>query len=197
MTRASAANTGACPGITVRRRSDKAASDRKGVGCRWIPPFALVVFVATILAVIVMTLQHLRFERDLALTEAAREVGLRATLLAGRVNASLAAAPQVSPGGNPSARPWRSSRGAARRGGAGRPRRAAHRRRSARSGRRLECWKRFARGGGRRVCRYSRVDWTARAIASPRSGRFRRQLDASPSSLRSSFIWRHGGAPRP
>ncbi len=96
MTRASAANAGACPGITVRR-SNKAASGRKGAGRRWIPPFALVVLVATIVAVIVMTLQHLRFERDLALTEAAREVGLRATLLAGRVNASLAAAPQVSP----------------------------------------------------------------------------------------------------
>src|SRR5208337_3967718 len=95
MTRASAANAGACPGITVRR--SKAASGRKGAGRRWIPPFALVVLVATIVAVIVMTLQHLRFERDLALTEAAREVGLRATLLAGRVNASLAAAPQISP----------------------------------------------------------------------------------------------------
>ena len=47
-------------------------------------------------AVLALTVQHLRLERDLALSAGAREVGMRATLLAERLNAALSADPQAS-----------------------------------------------------------------------------------------------------
>jgi signal transduction histidine kinase len=60
-------------------------------------PSALVVGVAiAIFAVLALTLQHLRLERDLALSAGAREVDMRATLLAQALNAALDADPQVS-----------------------------------------------------------------------------------------------------
>jgi signal transduction histidine kinase len=60
-------------------------------------PSALVVGVAfAIFAVLALTLQHLRFERDLALSAGAREVGMRATLVAEELNAALSADPQAS-----------------------------------------------------------------------------------------------------
>jgi two-component system cell cycle sensor histidine kinase PleC len=46
--------------------------------------------------VIALTLQHLRLERDLALRAAAREVDIRATLLAERLSAALTAQPHAS-----------------------------------------------------------------------------------------------------
>ena len=60
-------------------------------------PSALVIGVAiAIFAVLALTLQHLRLERDLALSAGAREVDMRATLLAQQLNAALSADPQAS-----------------------------------------------------------------------------------------------------
>jgi signal transduction histidine kinase len=60
-------------------------------------PSALVVGLAiAIFAVLALTLQHLRLERDLALSAGAREVGMRATLLAEELNAALSADPHTS-----------------------------------------------------------------------------------------------------
>ena len=96
MTRASAANAETCPDEPVRRRAVGGAG--RGATARgWIPPSASLGVVVMVLALIVVTLQHLRTERDLALREAAHEVDLRATIVATRLNAALAAAPQASP----------------------------------------------------------------------------------------------------
>ncbi len=60
-------------------------------------PSALVTGVAiAIFAVLALTLQHLRLERDLALSAGAHEVDMRATLLAEQLNAALSADPQAS-----------------------------------------------------------------------------------------------------
>ncbi len=56
---------------------------------------AWVGLVLAIVGVIALTLQHLRLERDLALSAGAREVDMRATLLAHRLSAALAAEPQA------------------------------------------------------------------------------------------------------
>jgi two-component system cell cycle sensor histidine kinase PleC len=47
--------------------------------------------------VTVVTVRHLLVERDLALREAAREVDMRASLIAARLNAALTAAPEAPP----------------------------------------------------------------------------------------------------
>ena len=49
-----------------------------------------------IFAILALTLQHLRLERDLALSAGAHEVDMRATLLAEQLNAALSADPQAS-----------------------------------------------------------------------------------------------------
>ena len=70
------------PGAAVRRRPI---------------PSALVAGVAiAIFAILALTLQHLRLERDLALSAGAHEVDMRATLLAEALNAALSADPQAS-----------------------------------------------------------------------------------------------------
>src|SRR5580704_1333723 len=115
MTRANAANGDACPegpalsveaalryarGCArrsaralgrVRRRFSGAAARSRVVSSA----ASIGVTVATI-GVIALTLQHLRFEHDLALSAAAREVDMRATLLAQRLDAALTAEPQAS-----------------------------------------------------------------------------------------------------
>jgi signal transduction histidine kinase len=59
-------------------------------------PSAVVIGVAiAILCVVTLTLQHLRLERDLALTVGAREIDIRATLLAERISAALSADPRA------------------------------------------------------------------------------------------------------
>src|SRR5271166_2820505 len=94
MTRASAANAETWP---VRRRGGDAAARDATARRRWIPPSASIGVFVALFAVFVVTLQHLRIERDLALMEAAREVDLRATIVAQRLNAAIAAAPRASP----------------------------------------------------------------------------------------------------
>jgi signal transduction histidine kinase len=60
-------------------------------------PSAVVIGVAlAIVAVLALTVQHLRLERDLALTAGAREIDMRATLLAERLAAALSADPLAS-----------------------------------------------------------------------------------------------------
>jgi signal transduction histidine kinase len=59
-------------------------------------PSAIVIGVAlAIVAVLALTVQHLRLERDLALTAGARDVDMRATLLAERLTVALSADPQA------------------------------------------------------------------------------------------------------
>ena len=59
-------------------------------------PSAIVIGVAlAIFAVLALTLQHLRIERDLALDASAHDVDMRATLLAERLNDALSANPRA------------------------------------------------------------------------------------------------------
>jgi signal transduction histidine kinase len=75
----------------ARARPASAAVRRRRI------PLALVSGVAiAVFAILALTLQHLRFERDLALSAGAREVGMRATLLAERLDAALSADLQAS-----------------------------------------------------------------------------------------------------
>jgi len=82
------------------RRPAKAIEHARPAGAAIRPrriPSALVGGVAfAIFAVLALTLQHLRLERDLALSAGAREVGMRATLVAEELNAALSADPQAS-----------------------------------------------------------------------------------------------------
>jgi two-component system cell cycle sensor histidine kinase PleC len=55
-----------------------------------------IAIAVTMISLVTLTLQHLRHERDLALNAAAREVDMRATLLAQRLNAALIADPEAS-----------------------------------------------------------------------------------------------------
>ena len=63
---------------------------------RRIPAAVLICVAIAIFGVIAITLQHLRLERDLALSAGASEVDMRATLLAHRLSAALSADPQAS-----------------------------------------------------------------------------------------------------
>jgi signal transduction histidine kinase len=67
-----------------------------GVRQRRIPAALITGVAIAVFAVLALTLQHLRLERDLALSAGAREVGTRATLLAEQLNTALSAAPQAS-----------------------------------------------------------------------------------------------------
>jgi signal transduction histidine kinase len=117
MTRVSAANGLACPEgrsgalsweaavrlpLAWARRPVKALgraderSARAAMHRRLIPSAATAGVIFAIVSVIALTFQHLRLERDLALNAGAREVDMRATLLAHWLNAALAASPQAS-----------------------------------------------------------------------------------------------------
>jgi signal transduction histidine kinase len=69
---------------------------RAAVRRRRVSPAVLVGLALAILCVVALTLEHLRVERDLALHAGAREVDMRATLLAERLSAALSADPQMS-----------------------------------------------------------------------------------------------------
>jgi two-component system, cell cycle sensor histidine kinase PleC len=114
MTRVSAANGDACPQGPARGLSWEAAlrfarswASRQinalerlrrpaAATVRWrlITPAVSIGIAVAIIGIVALTLQHLRLERDLALRAAAREVDIRATLLAQRLNAALIADPQ-------------------------------------------------------------------------------------------------------
>ena len=70
------------PGAAGRRRRVSAA--------------VLAGLAFAIVCVVALVAQHLRVERDLALSAGAREVDMRATLLAERLSAALSADPQAS-----------------------------------------------------------------------------------------------------
>jgi two-component system, cell cycle sensor histidine kinase PleC len=116
MTRASAANGDVClegparalggeaairSALAWARRPVEAlerAHERSACASVWrrlAPSAASIGVVFAIIGVVALTLQHLRLERDLALSAAAREVDMRATLLAARLNAALSASPQA------------------------------------------------------------------------------------------------------
>ncbi len=117
MTRVSAANGDACtegparalggeaafrfalacarrPVLTLGRVRRRIAS--AGARLRSAPSAASIGVAVAIVGIMALTLQQLRFERDLALSAAAREVDMRATLLAEQLDAALSAEPQVS-----------------------------------------------------------------------------------------------------
>jgi two-component system cell cycle sensor histidine kinase PleC len=98
MTHVSAANADVRPDETVRARSGSRTSSfaRPAGAKRWLPSAASIGIAFAVAGVVALTVQHLRQERDLALRAAAREVEMRATILAARLNAALAAAPQIS-----------------------------------------------------------------------------------------------------
>jgi two-component system cell cycle sensor histidine kinase PleC len=117
MTRVSAANGDACPERPARGLSGEArlrfalawarrlieALERAplrfpAASGRWrvIPTAVGVALAVAVIGIVSLTLQHLWLERDLALRDAAREVDIRATLLAQRLNAALVADPQGS-----------------------------------------------------------------------------------------------------
>jgi signal transduction histidine kinase len=60
-----------------------------------IPSAAVIGVALAIVAVMALTFQHLKLERDLALSAGARDVDMRATLLAQRLNDALSANPQA------------------------------------------------------------------------------------------------------
>jgi signal transduction histidine kinase len=109
MTRVSAANGDACPAIVVAlaERGD-AVSDRvqhalerarfagAEVRQRRIPAAVFIGLAIAIVCVVALTIQHLRLERNLALGAGASEVGMRATLLAERLDAALSADPRAA-----------------------------------------------------------------------------------------------------
>ena len=70
------------PGAAVRRRR--------------IPPAVIIGVAFAIAAVVALTFQHLRLERDSALSAGAHDVDMRATLLAERLNDALGADPRTS-----------------------------------------------------------------------------------------------------
>ena len=116
MTRASAANGDACPAGPALALGGEAALrfalawaprpiGALGGVCRGAAgrvrrqafPWAVSTAIAlAIVGLVALTLQHLWRERELALRDAAREVDIRATLLAQRLNAALVAEPQAS-----------------------------------------------------------------------------------------------------
>ena len=102
MTRASAAKAEACLNASALGGGREAGLGRAGGTAelalrRFIPSAATIGVIFAALATVTMTLQHLHFERELALQAAAREVDMRATILAARLDAALAAAPDASP----------------------------------------------------------------------------------------------------
>src|ERR1700727_2109316 len=81
------------PGEALERAQSRAPG---AVVRRGRIPSAIVIGVAlAIFAVLALTLQHLRVERDLALSAGARDVDMRATLLAERLNDAMSANPQA------------------------------------------------------------------------------------------------------
>src|SRR6516225_3460044 len=114
MTRANAANEDAWPDMvpppireTGPRRGGPAVCERPGVRrpapeiaggalarFRFLPSAASIGVAFAVIGVIALTLQHLQLEHDLALRTAAREVDMRATILAERLDAALSAAPR-------------------------------------------------------------------------------------------------------
>ncbi|HXZ16800.1 MAG TPA: ATP-binding protein, partial [Roseiarcus sp.] len=63
----------------------------------WAFAAASLAAAAAVVAAILLTFQHLRNEREFALREAGREVGMRATIVAARLDAALRSAPKLSP----------------------------------------------------------------------------------------------------
>src|ERR1700722_15857451 len=71
-------------------RPASAAVRRRGIPSAFVIGVALAIF-----AVLALTVQHLRLEREMALNAGAREVDMRATLLAERLNDALSANPRA------------------------------------------------------------------------------------------------------
>jgi signal transduction histidine kinase len=65
---------------------------------RVVPSAVFTCLAIAMFGVLALTLQHLRFERDSALSASAREVDMRATLLAERLSVALSADPQAPEG---------------------------------------------------------------------------------------------------
>ena len=117
MTRASAANGDVCPVGPIRGLSGegglpfaqawarrpagglgRSRPRAPGVALRRgrIPSAVFIGVAFAIFGVVALTVQHLRLERDLALSAGAHEVDMRATLIAQRLDAALSAEPRAS-----------------------------------------------------------------------------------------------------
>jgi signal transduction histidine kinase len=117
MTRASAANGDVCPvgpiralsragGLPfaqawARRPAERAERTRpRPVAATFrrarVPSAVFISVAFAIFGVVALTVQHLRFERDLALIAGAHEVDVRATLIAQRLDAALSAEPRAA-----------------------------------------------------------------------------------------------------
>ncbi len=115
MTRGNAANAAACPqgGARLRERGQAGGLSRwrrilsrtdilvvdalrPFVEWRWASRTAAIVLALSIVGVVALTVHHLRFERSLAIRAGAREVDMRATLLAERLDVALREAPSAA-----------------------------------------------------------------------------------------------------
>ena len=63
---------------------------------RRVPSAVFIGLAIAVLCVVALTIQHLRLERDLALSAGASEVAMRATLVAERLDAALSADPRAA-----------------------------------------------------------------------------------------------------
>jgi two-component system cell cycle sensor histidine kinase PleC len=102
MTRASAAHAEACLDDMAWRTGAESAGGSgpaHSVASRrsWAAWVATLALAAAVTAAILLTFQHLRTERELALREAAREVGMRSRIVAADLNAALQSQPKTSP----------------------------------------------------------------------------------------------------
>ncbi|MGO9421248.1 PAS domain-containing sensor histidine kinase [Roseiarcus sp.] len=102
MTRANAAHAEACLDDKAWRMGAESAETRvaaRGAATRRspTPPVATLALAVAVMAAILLTFQHLRAEREVALTEAALEVGMRARIVAAELDAALQLQPKTSP----------------------------------------------------------------------------------------------------
>ena len=81
------------PSEALKRAHPRPASP--AVRRRGFPSASVIGVALAIFAVLALTVQHLRLEREMALNAGAREVDMRATLLAERLNDALSANPRA------------------------------------------------------------------------------------------------------
>jgi two-component system cell cycle sensor histidine kinase PleC len=103
MTRACAAHAESCLDdqawrIGADKVAPRAAVSALAAGESWAPRAATLAVAAAVLAAVLLTFQHLRAERELALQAAAHEVAMRATIIAAELNEAFLAAPKSAPG---------------------------------------------------------------------------------------------------
>jgi two-component system cell cycle sensor histidine kinase PleC len=101
MTRASAAHAESCLNDEAWRivadAADRPSARWRAIVGPWASAAAAIAAAAAVMAAILLTFHHLRDEREEALRLAAREIGMRATIVAAEVDAALQSAPGSPP----------------------------------------------------------------------------------------------------